>query len=1424
MNRSTRRALLTAIIIAASMHAMVGAQAQIGQNINVITGIDDPTTGDPFRQRHNESVIAISGVNSDHMVVAYNDYSMVDIANDQDVGTPTPAQSAVARLYDLLLTPWRGDRPDTKRRVENVDKASANAWIGWSFSDNGGKNWVRGLHHGHPFETSGPPGAGQLKSYNFQAASDPVLASTQDKFYLAAIAFTPNGGSAGFVSVLTDYNDTETGRNIRYDSTKILLSTPTATHFIDKPSVAALGNKVYAAFVVFDESDPAKLSSKILFFRSSDRGNTWSNGAVISNPLTRNQAPWLLIDPNNENTVYVGWRVFSAQTGGFTNAIIGKKSVNGGVSFTTSLPWPVALLLKAFDQPQGVLGNLSAVPPQLPMPRSNAYPTATIDGNGTIHVALQEWVNPTTGLPLGPQAAISTGVPRITVTSSYNGGVLWTLRKAIDFGPNTGTQFMPVITAVGERGTSCTGFNGPRSRVMVMYYDARASTYTGYVAGGRRQFDVRIAEASACDRDALGRPLFSPSKQLSQYSLDPQSNPPGQIIKRADGYGTPAVNQAFEMFGGGTKSFTGDYIGLSPRVPYVLTPTGWKLTIANGVDRDKLPAPVVQGVWPDTRTALQPTNPPPTLPPNHPLFVDSMAWWNYQPPHSGNAPPQCMNPGSRSQDVFTAQYAPNGLFAAAPRTLRISATAKPYPLYVENRFPLKRYFRLTIDPAADASFNYKTFAPTPPNPQYDRSADVEIGPFSTVTGTVVVGPAVSSPVAINIVQITGLGGSVVAGGARTAVTMNSAGNAADDTESHDPVVQQTPTITHPFAGTNVLPRAAGPANPLPAPYTDNPYTDNPYTDNPYTDNVIVYNVIASSVSVQNGGDASGAYTALLRIQNALALQGNYVFQTFIERVSKNPGLDGCQTVEVHQNTPVSAIKAPYTDNPYTDNPYTDNPYTDNPYTDNPYTDNVSPEDAAARVSNSTFYLTPAGMTQPPDSGSAVRAVDEVRYHLWASQIRPTAQLTAVFTPATQLSLTVVPETPNVIVLAGGGVGFDPGGPTPGNSGAGVAVKLAFSLQPPPTVGPGHRFTVQVAVQDANSAVVANSTRTVTLALDGSPAGATLSGTLTKNAVNGIATFDDVAVDRIQGGYALVASSVGVTSAISNSFDVTVNLNDQIAVLNTDFLSVGYGGLRYNSETQTGGTGTIAVSGVQGSVTGAILYWHGPTRTSTPGINSQVTFAGQPITGVNVGIASDNNWGYLNSQAYAADVTALVTGNGDYSLANFVKNPDGIVADINGVSLIVFFNDGSASNNRDVYFRGTNDSNVTLGPPYFADTWNHTLTGINYGGGNALLELHVGDGQGFGDDGVNLNGVVTVPAGCNFQGTSVQNEPPPAAECVLPGGGVGGLWDIRSWAVPTGVFGESSSVTLSQPSFSNNDYLSLVVMLISVPHTPPVVIP
>src|SRR5205085_6570525 len=144
----------------------------------------------------------------------------------------------------------------------------------------------------------------------------------------------------------------------------------------------------------------------------------------------------------------------------------------------------------------------------LPTPRSAPYPTATIDGNAAIHVLMQEYVYPSNfataslqGRPLGSSVAVTAGVPRITVTTSFNQGATWTIRKAIDLGNGAGTQFMPTITAVGEPGDSCMGKTGPSSRVIAMFYDARASgigvtaplppgTY-GYVSGGDKQFDIR---------------------------------------------------------------------------------------------------------------------------------------------------------------------------------------------------------------------------------------------------------------------------------------------------------------------------------------------------------------------------------------------------------------------------------------------------------------------------------------------------------------------------------------------------------------------------------------------------------------------------------------------------------------------------------------------------------------------------------------------------------------------------------------------------------------------------------------------------------------------------------------------------------------------------------------------------------------------
>ncbi|MEW6283473.1 MAG: VCBS repeat-containing protein, partial [Candidatus Eremiobacterota bacterium] len=79
--------------------------------------------------------------------------------------------------------------------------------------------------------------------------------------------------------------------------------------------------------------------------------------------------------------------------------------------------------------------------------------------------------------------------------------------------------------------------------------------------------------------------------------------------------------------------------------------------------------------------------------------------------------------------------------------------------------------------------------------------------------------------------------------------------------------------------------------------------------------------------------------------------------------------------------------------------------------------------------------------------------------------------------------------------------------------------------------------VKVAVLDANNNLVENSTLPITLAIATGPGGGALGGTLTQNAVGGVATFADLTM-TFPGTYSLAASSPGLTGATSNDIVIS----------------------------------------------------------------------------------------------------------------------------------------------------------------------------------------------------------------------------------------------------------------------------------------------
>ncbi len=99
--------------------------------------------------------------------------------------------------------------------------------------------------------------------------------------------------------------------------------------------------------------------------------------------------------------------------------------------------------------------------------------------------------------------------------------------------------------------------------------------------------------------------------------------------------------------------------------------------------------------------------------------------------------------------------------------------------------------------------------------------------------------------------------------------------------------------------------------------------------------------------------------------------------------------------------------------------------------------------------------------------------------------------------------------------------------------------LAFSQQPSNTVsGASISPAVTVQVLDSNGLLDTSSTASVTLAIGTNPGGGTLSGTVTQSAVNGVATFSSLSLNKAGTGYTLTAASTGLTSVTSNAFNIT----------------------------------------------------------------------------------------------------------------------------------------------------------------------------------------------------------------------------------------------------------------------------------------------
>lgn len=176
---------------------------------------------------------------------------------------------------------------------------------------------------------------------------------------------------------------------------------------------------------------------------------------------------------------------------------------------------------------------------------------------------------------------------------------------------------------------------------------------------------------------------------------------------------------------------------------------------------------------------------------------------------------------------------------------------------------------------------------------------------------------------------------------------------------------------------------------------------------------------------------------------------------------------------------------------------------------------------------------------------------------------------------------------------------------------GSAARLAF-FQLPSTAIAGQAIApaVLVAAVDAFGNTAPGFTGAVSVALGANPAGGTLVGTLNHSAVNGVATFADLSLDKAGSGYRFTASASGLPDTISNAFNVT------------------HGDLNPSQSTVSVSPATITASAGASAATVTV---------------TAKDAAGNPIPGMTVVLAASGTGNTLTQPAGPTDVNGVTTG-------------------------------------------------------------------------------------------------------------------------------------------------------------------------------------
>jgi hypothetical protein len=175
--------------------------------------------------------------------------------------------------------------------------------------------------------------------------------------------------------------------------------------------------------------------------------------------------------------------------------------------------------------------------------------------------------------------------------------------------------------------------------------------------------------------------------------------------------------------------------------------------------------------------------------------------------------------------------------------------------------------------------------------------------------------------------------------------------------------------------------------------------------------------------------------------------------------------------------------------------------------------------------------------------------------------------------------------------------------------AAAATQLLVTAEPPASITAGTSFGLTVTAEDPFGNVDATFTGPVTAALTGT---GPLNGTLTVNAVAGVATFSGLSINKAGTGDTIAATSIPLAPAVTNSFSVVAAAATQLVVTGQPPASITAGapfGLTVTAEDAFGNVDTTFTGPITAALTGTGPLNGTLTVNAVAGV---ATFAGLTI--------------------------------------------------------------------------------------------------------------------------------------------------------------------------------------------------------------------